>query len=317
MNRTNLYICFYIFIFGFFIKSGLVGQDTFNISEIKGTDSLRVMTLNVRYKNDKDVGQYSWETRCPLICQMLIMFSPDIIGFQSVLPSQFEDIKKELKKLGYSWFGVSRSKDSVLKKFDVYNVLTKKLNLGSEGNYIFYNSKRLKCYESDTFWLNSSKKAFEKDWGAKYPRICTWGLFFDQYFQKKFYIFNTHLDHESFEARKNGMELIANTMLEKAENKIPAIIMGDFNSYGGDLDFCLTSFFKQPWNLFDAKYISSKPIENVSTFKDWSSQEGLILDHILINSKELFSVYKYTVLNRRDGKRLSDHFPVFIDFTFK
>ncbi len=44
-----------------------------------------------------------------------------------------------------------------------------------------------------------------------------------------FFVFNTHLDYESFEARKNGLHLILSKM-RAISNGLPCILTGDFNS---------------------------------------------------------------------------------------
>ena len=44
-----------------------------------------------------------------------------------------------------------------------------------------------------------------KDWGAAHYRICSYVILKDNTTGKEFVVFNTHLDHESEEARINGI----------------------------------------------------------------------------------------------------------------
>lgn len=62
-----------------------------------------------------------------------------------------------------------------------------------------------------------------------FPRICVWGKLEDSTDGKQFYIFNTHLDHISEEARLFASQLL----LHKAsliQEDLPVILLGDFNT---------------------------------------------------------------------------------------
>ncbi len=54
------------------------------------------------------------------------------------------------------------------------------------------------------------------------------------------------------------------------------------------------------------------------TFIRWHNPNiKMALDHILVNNKDLVTVYSYVVIERDDKSRASDHHPVMVDVTLK
>lgn len=54
------------------------------------------------------------------------------------------------------------------------------------------------------FWYSETPDIPSYGWGARCRRICTWGYFKDLRTGKKFYVFNSHTDHEATEARRQS-----------------------------------------------------------------------------------------------------------------
>jgi len=60
--------------------------------------------------------------------------------------------------------------------------------------------------------------------------VCTYALFKDLQSKKRFWVFNTHLDHVGEMAKTNGIRLILSKVKELNAKNYPVIFMGDFNS---------------------------------------------------------------------------------------
>jgi len=68
---------------------------------------------------------------------------------------------------------------------------------------IIYNKNTMEYIEGGTFWMSKTpevpKTKFKE---SSLIRSCTWGFFNQKKLDKKMYVFNTHLDHESEPGRK-------------------------------------------------------------------------------------------------------------------
>ena len=77
----------------------------FAFSEAKVTDSLKIMTFNIRYDNPHDGGN-RWESRKPLVKKIFRQAEADIICIQEGLYHQIMAIQAMLPK--YNRIGVGR-----------------------------------------------------------------------------------------------------------------------------------------------------------------------------------------------------------------
>jgi endonuclease/exonuclease/phosphatase family metal-dependent hydrolase len=86
----------------------------------------------------------------------------------------------------------------------------KMVGVGREGQQsgeysaILYHSQRLAVAQSDTFWLSDTPDRPSTNWGNDNVRICTHARFVRVVTQQSFYVFNTHLDHQSQLSRERG-----------------------------------------------------------------------------------------------------------------
>ncbi|MGE5454934.1 MAG: endonuclease/exonuclease/phosphatase family protein [Methylocystaceae bacterium] len=136
---------------------------------------------------------------------------PDVVGTQELTIEAIADMKAILP--GYKWFGLGR-----------YG--------GTDGEFaaIFYNANKLNCRAEDTFWLGKRPAvAGSRGLLAAYPRVCTWGVFREVGGDANLVVYNTHLDHLSPWARKNGLKQISR-FVKKLNTGYPSILMGDFNA---------------------------------------------------------------------------------------
>src|SRR3712207_169543 len=91
---------------------------------------------------------------------------------------------------------------------------------------IFYNTQRLKVLANGHFWLSQTPEKPSLGWDAACVRICTWGKFMDKMTGKKFYFFNTHMDHVGTVARQESARLIISRIKELAKDESVILKIG-------------------------------------------------------------------------------------------
>lgn len=255
----------------------------------------KVMSFNLRFDNPED-GENNWKYRSKQAGKMINRYEPLVVGTQEGLHSILEDLEEVLPK--YSWIGKSR-----------------RGNLEDEFSAILYDNEKLTCVEHGQFWLSEEPDTPNTIcWESALPRICTWGHFkFKEESNEEFLFFNTHLDHESEEARIEGTVLIWKRLQEQAKEKnLPVILTGDFNSFpenqviqflSGQLE--VRGQQSELKNTFEQLIDSKK-----STFHDFKGgDEDECIDYIFCTPN--ISVEKTMIDQTKiDGRYPSDHYPV-------
>lgn len=176
-------------------------------------DELRVMTFNIRYGTAGD-GPDRWTERREMVYDVIRQHRPDVVGLQEALRFQLDEIRAAVP--GYGEIGVAREDGK------------------QKGEYsaILYREDRLKVADSGTFWLSDTPEVVgSTTWGNKLTRICTWARFEDRAGGGVFWMYNSHLDHQSQRSRERSVELLAQRIAagrEKADG--PVIVTGDFNA---------------------------------------------------------------------------------------
>ncbi len=257
--------------------------------------NLTLMTYNIRLDVSSD-GENAWLNRNHFLCSQVQFYRPDILGIQEARPNQMTDLKSALKN--YTAFGIGRDG-------------------GDKGEFsaIFYNNKKVKVENENTFWLSETPNEFSKGWDAAYPRICTYGLFTLLDNNRKIWVFNTHLDHVGPVAQKQSMQLILKKIADLNTENHPVIIMGDFNV---EPDSELLIGLKQ--KMDDSKDIAKVVFGPGGTFNGFKYNEPVNrrIDYIMISKASKIKVDKYAVLSSSiDLKYPSDHFPVFVELTLE
>lgn len=175
---------------------------------------LHIMSLNVCFDGAHTLpGQADhWPERLPALQKVIKLERPTVLGVQEALFHQLGGLEEALPR-HYRMIGFGR-------------------HGGSSGEYssIFYDAHRLTVLSWDQFWLSDSSRAMgSASWGNYVPRIVTWGRFRDNGTGKELILANTHLDHESENARVQGSRAIVGLM-NSVEPQVPAILTGDFNA---------------------------------------------------------------------------------------
>lgn len=255
--------------------------------------SLQLMTYNIRLDVASD-GLNAWPNRKDFLSSQIQFYEPDILGIQEAMPHQVVDLEQLLTQ--YSQVGIGRE------------------GLGKgESSNIFYKKDKLQVLETNTFWLSETPDEISRGWDAACNRVCTFALFQEISSNKKWFVFNTHLDHIGEEARTKGIDLIFEKIVQYNKHNYTVVLMGDFNLEPQDKR--ILAIKKK---MDDASEISTgKTFGPVGTFNnfEFNTPVSKRIDYIFISKKSKLEVKKYAVLSdSKDLKYPSDHFPVYVEF---
>ena len=249
-----------------------------------------IISYNIRYDNNWDV-ENSWEIRRKRISEILIEYSPSIIGIQEGLLNQVQYIDSSL--INYDYVGVGRDDGKEKGEFCA----------------IYFDTTRYVLSKNSTFWLSETPDTISVGWDAALERICTYGLFKDRITRKAFWVFNTHFDHIGIIAREKSSELILKKINKINRQSLPVILMGDFNSIPNSppVKEIITE-------LSDALQISLEKLQGPrGTFNGFNEDLPIEqrIDYIFTNKLKVLS---YTHINDRldNNRHISDHLPVMI-----
>lgn len=268
----------------------------FSFNFLMPGQEIKLMTYNLRYDNPDD-GENIWTNRRGYLLSQITYYEPDIFGTQEGLENQLEWIKANLEH--YSFIGVGRDdgKDK------------------GEHSAIFYNQEKFNVLDSGNFWLSETIDKPSKGWDAALNRICSYALFEDKKEGTKFWVFNTHFDHQGDIAREKSAELILNQIKAINDKNYPCILTGDFNLSPDKLPIQ-----KIAKVMNDSRTIcSTKPFgpEETGGGFDVCQRPQERIDFIF-TSKDNVTVSKYAaIVNVFNLHYPSDHYPVLATISFK
>ena len=273
---------FYQFILSIFIL--------FIISSNIYSQPHSIISYNIRYDNNWDV-ENSWKIRRNKINQILVQYSPSIIGIQEGLLNQVQYIDSSL--INHDYVGIGRDDGKEKGEFCA----------------IYYDTTRYVLLKDSTFWLSETPDTVSIGWDAVLERICTYCLLTDRITKKEFWVFNTHFDHIGVIARERSSELILNRINKINGRSLPIILMGDFNSIPDS-----PPVIEIKTELSDALQISLEKLKGPrGTFNGFNENLTIEkrIDYIFTNNLKILS---YTHINDRlnNNRHISDHLPVMV-----
>jgi endonuclease/exonuclease/phosphatase family metal-dependent hydrolase len=256
-------------------------------------DSIKVMTLNVRYDNPGDSINV-WAKRAELVSGFILKEKPDILGLQEVLYNQYELLDSVLTE--YASTGVGRD-DGVR---------------AGEMNPVFFRKDKYDMVRTITFWLSDTPEIpGSKGWGASLPRIVTWMELVDKNSHQHFFCFNTHFAHDSDSARVMSSKILL-AEVEKITEGFPFIITGDFNMLPESTGYKILTGPAESVPLLKDSYVISvkRPLGPTYTTNGFSDNPGVgRIDYIFV--KNGMKVLDHsTAIKKERGIFISDHWPV-------
>ena len=256
----------------------------------QGNLDVRVMSFNIRNSHAND-----WEARKGLVYEVIGDYAPDVLGLQEANSFQLEDLSNEFPqygKVGEGSMGGSKGQHSA----------------------ILFLEERFKLTDSGSFWLSENPTQPSKSWRSAHHRICTWVELLGRKTDRTLYIYNTHMDDGSREARENGSRMI----MEHIQGKVqaaPFVFMGDFNAREDSEALKIIKGNSEARQNPGIKMVDSFRVlypdrENVGTYNGFTGQsDGPKIDYIMI--KPNMKVREASILQTNlKGRYPSDHFPV-------
>lgn len=244
-----------------------------------------LMTFNLRFATPVD-GPNEWEFRKELVVDVILNHRPDLLGTQEGTVPQLQFLMEHLP--GYRPLTAHRQVDPTC-----------------QYPTIFYRAGRFQVQESNEFWLSETPAVHRSlSWDSAFPRMATYGLFQEEGRNTGFYFINTHLDHISAAARREGARMIREFFFPRNQ---PLILAGDFNEPPDGPVYRDLIHADSP--LRDTWRAVHPPEEEASTQHGFGGERwGSRIDWILATAP--FRVRRAAIItDSQEGRYPSDHFP--------
>ena len=263
---------------------------------------LSVMSFNIRYGTAND-GDNHWTRRREMLFALLRTENADLIGLQEALRFQIDEILAAVP--GYAAVGVGRDDGKA----------------AGEASTILYRTTRFHVATSGTFWYSDTPEVpGSKHWGNRITRVATWARLVDRD-GSAFYLFNTHLDHESQPSREKSTALLLERITTRAVPAEPVIVTGDFNAGeanaalhvlvgpGGPAAVPAAGSTPPPFiDTFRALHRDATEVGTFTGFK-YGATTGEKIDYVLVQPGTTV-LSAGIVRTAQDSRYPSDHFPV-------
>ena len=184
---------------------------------------VRVTSWNVIYDGATlKPNQKPWSERKSRVIAQLAASSAKapagsvhVIGLQEIQEQSLNDIKSGL---GSKWSHIGFGRDDGAKR--------------GEYGPILYRNDVLKVVYSEMKWLSPTPNVPSFGWGANNRRTVTIGVFEHIATKKRFIHANTHLDHQSSEARTEGIKIVVSRIkaVQEIYGCLGVTLTGDLNS---------------------------------------------------------------------------------------
>ena len=244
----------------------------------------KLMTYNIRYANPDD-GENYWENRKEKLAGLVKYYEPAFLGIQEGLIHQTEYLDSCLES--YAYIGVGRDDGKQKGEFCA----------------LYYDTTLFRVIIDSNFWLSETPDIPSNGWDANLNRICTYGLFEDLRTGNRIWVMNTHFDHRGRKARENSAKLIVKRIGRFNRDKLPLVLMGDFNATPDDSPIQILT-----GELSDGAAISKKPLYGPPGTSN-GFRDGLIIrriDYLFASNVKVLS-YAHIDDRRDNNLHVSDH----------
>lgn len=270
-----------------------------NLQKHAKNDEIKVMSFNVRLNNSDDYTN-AWPYRKDAAIEMIEDQKPTVIGFQEAKYSDQWLYIQTMLSDNYDGWGVDRDNGEENPK-------------NGEVMGILYDKATVKKIEGGTFWLSTTPDKVSKSWNSSCNRTATWGIFEHIPTGKKFCYINTHLDHKSAEAQKEGMKLIVKKFKEYNPDGYPQFLTGDLNVKIDNEALKVLDGY-----MDNARVAAPKDkTDSDRTYNGFSTSGGSIIDHIYCTKGTEVVEYHTIDENYGSAQYISDHYPIYAIFKIK
>lgn len=259
------------------------------------------MSFNVRGSFRDRGTRNSWSNRAALNVATIERYAPDVIGLQEAQRGNLGAYRKHLPR--YALVRGPRYGNTIPHDF----------------NAILYDPERLGLLGSGGFWLSETTDRHSRSWETRVARSATWALFNVFGTDISILHLNTHLDHVSALARREGSKLIVRRIVEISEHtnlEPPIVVTGDFNSRPGSPTY---RYFTE--SGFSDTYLAAGNAEGANTFhafrgahyRDAHPGRGpRRIDWILLKDpgRHLGTKAHRIIRDESSGLFPSDHYPI-------
>jgi endonuclease/exonuclease/phosphatase family metal-dependent hydrolase len=173
------------------------------------------MSFNVRGSFRDATSKNAWRNRASLNVATIERCAPDVIGLQESQRGNLATYRRNLP--GYAQIRGPRYGNA----------------FPYDSNAILYDPERVRPLDTGGFWLSETPERHSRSWGTRVARSATWALFVLTNTDLSILHLNTHLDHVSAPARREGSNLISEMISELTDRagETPVVILtGDFNA---------------------------------------------------------------------------------------
>jgi len=269
---------------------------------------IRVMSFNVRGSFHDLTRKNAWRNRAQLNVATIKRLAPDVIGLQESQRGNLATYRRHLP--GYAQIRGPRYGNA----------------FPCDSNTILYDPERVMPLDVGGFWLSETPERRSRSWGTRVARSATWALFVPKNTGLSILHLNTHLDHVSAPARREGSKLLVarvSELTDRAGETPAAIVTGDFNARPGSAthkiltDSGFVDTFLPAGNEEDQGANTFHAFRGTG-YRDQHPAKGpRRIDWILLNdpgarlTTESHSIIRDT---EEAGLYPSDHYPIVADF---
>ena len=223
---------------------------------------IKVMSFNIRYDNEGD-GINSFTNRFDRVLEVINGESPDVIGFQEVLPSMRDKLRIALPN--YCMVSCGRGR-----------------NLDGESMLIGFKADKIEMISNESFWLSLTPTIPGSRYGGDQsgcPRMFTSVLLKHQDIEKPFRFINTHLDHEGENARYYGAMQLVQYISQHNEK---FVLTGDFNATPDTPEIKIITSALAYRGAIDC---SAELAPTFHNFGRWVGDKSIKIDYIFTDGK--------------------------------
>lgn len=268
--------------------------DTDDVTELAAGADIRVMSYNILHPSWSNVvSNVPVEGRDINVAQILMYYTPDVVGIQETNSAWHGALKKLLVDTGMYAFACQKSNAKA------YNMTT-----------FLYNTQTVKLVEEYVLDLDKNSQI----------RVFSVAVFEKLSDGSRFVVTNTHpaptSQTENYKRNFADLLALADVELEKYKD-LPVIMTGDFNTKE---QAPMYKTFMETAGVKDAKYAAEVLVRDYCTFSGWPNAapkagNANCIDHIFVNDK--VGVKLFNVVIGHDVEATSDHIPIYADIDLK